>query len=272
MGKVKDKTGQRFGRLIAIEYVGSSKWLCQCDCGNTCIVKTNNLTSGHTLSCGCLKFDVEDLVGQRFGNLVVTRKAPNHRQPGGKSVVMWECMCDCGNSIITTGGSLKSGHTKSCGCLHREITSKINYKHGLYEDRLYNIWTSIKQRCYNSKSQTYHYYGARKIIMCEEWLTDFTNFYNWAIASGYKDDLSIDRIDVNGIYEPSSCRWADRYTQMSNTRKTIYLTYDGKTHSLYEWARIKNVNPKSLYTRIRLGWSDNDVLGIPIKKRGNNDK
>lgn len=132
----------------------------------------------------------------------------------------WNCKCKCGKETIVYSDKLKTGHTKSCGCLKRQKTIERNYRHGLYGTRLYSIWHDMNTRCYYEKTKCYKYYGGRGITICDEWKNNFVNFYNWAINNGYKDNLSIDRIDVNGNYEPSNCRWATMQEQQLNKRNS----------------------------------------------------
>lgn len=139
--------------------------------------------------------------------------------------------------------NLQSGSVKSCGCLHLEINRTIlrtlNITHDKTNTKLYQVWSSMKQRCYHGNNKNYKHYGGRGIIMCDEWLNDFMNFYNWSMDNGYDDTLTIDRIDVNGNYEPSNCRWATMKQQNRNQRRTIYFTYNNETHCLKEWCADK---------------------------------
>ena len=199
-----------------------------------------------------------DLSGQKFGLLTVLYRVSNY-----KGRAKWLCKCECGKSVEVFGYNLTRGNSTSCGCLR-----KINQfkKHGLYNSRLYNAYIHIKQRCYNPKDKAYKNYGERGIVMCEEWLNDFMNFYNWSMSNGYKYNLSIDRIDNAGNYEPSNCRWADYKTQNRNTRRNINHTIDGETHCLKEWCEILNLNYKTVHARIyRHKWSIERALNTPIR-------
>ena len=192
-----------------------------------------------------------DLTGQRFGRLVAVE-----RVEGKNNHTRWLCKCDCGKEIIAHKTSLDSGRTKSCGCLRSAVSRAKATKHGQAGSRIYNIWANIKTRCYNKNALRFKDYGSRGITMCDEWKNDFQTFYDWAMASGYREDLTIDRIDSDGNYEPSNCRWSTQTEQQNNKRGNVVVLYQGEEHTIAEWAKIKNIPYHTLRNRITsLGWS-----------------
>lgn len=211
------------------------------------------------------KMRFEDLTGRKFNKLYVKNRAPDYVSPKGKKVVMWECCCDCGKTITVASFKLKSGDTKSCGCFSRSMATT----HGLHDTRLYKIWCNMKSRCYNTSVIEYNDYGGRGITVCDEWLHDFQAFYDWAMSNGYRDDLTIDRIDVNGNYEPSNCRWVSMKVQSNNTRKNHVLTYNGEAHTVSEWAEILHINKHTLSNRILRGWTVERALTEVVHSKQN---
>lgn len=192
---------------------------------------------------------VKDLTGQRFGRLTVIKRVPN--KPYSEQAC-WECLCDCGNTITTVGYSLRSGQTNSCGCYYKEIRGTTFKTHGLKHTRIYYIWCSMKERCYTPSNNSYKNYGARGIKVCDEW-QKFEPFYEWAMSHGYSEDLSIDRIDVNGNYCPENCRWSTKKVQANNTRSNHYVTRDGETHTVTEWCEILGISRSTVVKRIGKG-------------------
>lgn len=191
-----------------------------------------------------------DLTGQKFGRLTVLKKVQSVRY-GNTS---WKCLCECGNTTITTTGALRSGACKSCGCLHRETASlqgKSSGKHNLTNTRLYRIWTNMKTRCYNKNNKNYERWGARGIYVCDVWKDNFKNFYDWAMSSGYVDGLSIDRIDNSGPYCPENCRWATAGEQARNTRNNKKITYGGITMCEGEWADFLGIDRPTFCYRLK---------------------
>ena len=195
----------------------------------------------------------EDLTGQRFGYLTVIKKAGKNKS----DKILWLCKCDCGKLKIIQGTSLKNGRTKSCGCLRKK---GARMTHGFKYTRLYCIWQGIKKRCLNKNTSNYYIYGGRGIKICDEWKNDFKSFHDWAFANGYDEsakrgDCTIERIDVNGNYEPSNCRWATMKEQCRNTRSNKLITYNNETRCLMDWSYIFNINYKTLLYRFKKGWT-----------------
>lgn len=171
-----------------------------------------------------------DFTGKKFGRLTVLERAEDYVDKRNRKITRWKCLCECGNETIVRQSGLSNGTTTSCGCFHKEILGNMSRKHGLSNcGRLYPLWKSIRYRCYNKNFKDYPKYGGRGIKMCEEWSNDFRTFYDWAISHGYKEEktdkginiLTIDRIDVNGNYEPNNCRFVTNAVQARNKRNSM---------------------------------------------------
>lgn len=267
--KLKDLTGKTFGKLTVIGRAEKNKgnvphWHCKCECGNETIVSGHNLKVGLTKSCGCYRKEraaavgtkFQDLTGKTFSKLTVIGRA----ESGPNGNTRWHCKCECGNEVTVQGAHLKNGLTKSCGCYRKERAPESNRIHGQYKTRLYRIWARMKTRCLTPGADNYRDYGGRGITICDDWKDNFQSFYDWAVSHGYNDELTIDRIDVNGNYEPSNCRWATRREQSDNTRRTIRLTIDGQTHTINEWSEISGLPRTTIYNRYRNFWPTDRLL------------
>lgn len=215
----------------------------------------------------------ENISGQRFGRLVAIKKVKNEHK--GRAA-MFLFKCDCGNYITTRASSVRSGHTQSCGCLQKEVTAKRATKHGGAQTRLYSVYMDFVERCFNKNSPNFEHYGARGISVCDEWLGEngFENFRKWAFANGYDEnaqrwECTIDRIDVNGNYEPSNCRWANMITQANNTTRNVRYELNGKSYTIAELARIYNIKYQTLFHRLRkFGWSVQKAVGCCVTSDG----
>jgi hypothetical protein len=161
-----------------------------------------------------MKGNFKNLSEQRFGRLVARERVKHNGSFG-----YWRCLCDCGNEVVVRTERLTHGITKSCGCLNRKLVTQRNTIHGLRYTRLYRIWNGMKQRCFNQNHPRYDDWGGRGISVCDEWKNDFRLFYDWAMNNGYQENLSIDRVDNDGDYEPHNCRWSTTKEQNQNKRR-----------------------------------------------------
>lgn len=257
MSKLVDLTGERIGRWTVLRRAENSKnnevmWLCRCDCGTIRAVSRSNLRRGGSLCCGC-KTNVIDLTGRKFGRWTVLSRAENNNL--GQS--RWLCRCSCGTEKVVLSGSLCNGSSKSCGCIKKERFET----HGKSNTRLFRILQGMKRRCYYKQDLHYKDYGGRGITVCDEWKDNFQAFYDWAMANGYADDLTIERIDNNGKYEPSNCRWITIQEQQFNKRDNHYIAYKGKTQTIAEWSIELKIPKTRIYNFMkRCNWDLEKVL------------
>ncbi|WP_417444603.1 hypothetical protein [Joostella sp.] len=214
-----------------------------------------------------------EMIGKKFNRLTIISfiGIDNYRNK------VWKCVCVCGNYTKASTTSLKKGNTKSCGCLQKEKAAmtgrNILKTHGLSKNadgtktRLFRIWSGMKTRCNNSRVVEYPRYGGKGVEVCASWM-NYENFHKWSINNGYKNNLSIDRIDVDGNYEPSNCRWVTDKIQCRNRTSSRLLTFKGDTKTLSEFAEEFNISIQALHNRLKRGWSLEESLTIPLLRKG----
>lgn len=207
-----------------------------------------------------------DLTGQRFGRLIVIERVNDTLDKSGRKYSTWKCQCDCGNYTNATTNNLRSGNTKSCGCYHKEKLK--NGKHGYRNTRIYSICNSMKQRCNNKNNVEYKNYGGRGIKVCAEWNKPdgLKNFAEWSIKNGYKENLTLDRINVNGNYEPSNCRWIPLEEQFKNMRKNVYVEYNGEKMIIADFSRRTGIDHRKVSRYLKNGYSIEEILEKELKK------
>lgn len=201
-----------------------------------------------------------DLTGKRFGRLVVLKRAS---KPGDR--VRWLCKCDCGVKKEVRGYNITSGHTKSCGCLNKEIITKHGYYKKGKESKIYVRWVNMIQRCADPKNTYYYCYGNRGIMVCERWMK-FENFLE-DMGEPPTDKHQIDRIDNDGNYCKSNCHWVTSKINNRNKRNNRLITYKGKTQCLAEWAEQFDIDYYTLKWRLNNGWSIEKALTTPSRKK-----
>jgi hypothetical protein len=208
----------------------------------------------------------KDLAGQRFGRLVAMGPVGQRKT----TEVLWLCQCDCGNQATARASLLANGTTRSCGCLAREGVSGRNRKHGFYGTHIYKVWQGMKGRCSDFDSDHYASYGGRGIRVCAEWVASFQSFYSH--VSGLEhfgdDGYTLDRIDVDGHYEPGNVRWATANEQGRNKRSNRLLTYQGRTQPMAAWAEELGIDNGTLFYRLSHGWEVERALATPVRGIG----
>jgi hypothetical protein len=205
----------------------------------------------------------EDLTGRRFGMLVVIKRAHTDKY----RYVRWETLCDCGKTSIQIGSLLRRGHTKSCGCLRAIVSSKLTLTHGQSSTPLFQNWLSIIDRCTNPNNLGWKNYGGRGISISPKWRHDFSAFA-CDVGPRPSPDHSLDRYpNADGNYEPGNVRWATRSEQARNKRTNVWITAQGKTLCVQDWAQLTGIRRSTLSQRLAAGWPHEDVVGVPVQKQ-----
>ena len=200
-----------------------------------------------------------DLQYKVFGKLTVLKRGENRVEPSGKTKVYWLCRCECGTEKEFEGSSLRQGTSRSCGCVGKERIKNFNLSHNMSKSKEYRAWQKMKERCYNPNIERYPVYGGRGIKVCDRWLESFDNFYE-DMGPRPSSKHSIDRIDVNGDYEPGNCRWVTMQEQHYNKRNTLYVEYKNENKSLSELCKIYNLNYKSTWKNYKKGFTFEGIL------------
>lgn len=272
MAKVKDLTGKVFGKLSVIgrsvsDKRGRALWVCKCECGIVKNIRGSDLISENTRSCGmCYDFRGENLIGKRYGKLVILDIEDYDKN----KIMYWLCVCDCGNKIVVGGGNLKSGKTKSCGCLRKEIVIAKNTIHNQRKTKIYQSWAAIKNRVKSKGS-----YIKQGIRVCCGYREDYFLFKK-DLGEVVGNKNTVDRIDTHGHYSCGKCgeckengwvmniRWANMQEQSENKTNNDYYTYNGETKCLTAWAREYGLKPITLRNRLKdLGWTIEKALSLP---------
>lgn len=218
---------------------------------------------------------MKNIKGNKYSRLLVISE--NEVRKDNK--VQWNCVCDCGKKLVVCGKALRTGNTKSCGCLQKEKASVSiknflqnnecpNIIHGMARTRIYNTWKNMNRRCKKKGSAHYKLYGGRGIKVCEEW-NSFEKFYE-DMKDGYTDDLTIDRIDVNGNYCKENCRWITMKEQSNNRRSNHILEFNGEKLNIEQWAKKLGIPRNRLQNRINRGWNLELALTNKIYPGNNN--
>ena len=269
---ISDYIGKKYGLLTVIgespkTHCLSNKFDFLCDCGNVISETPGRVLYGHKKSCGkCrnrnasykLEQKIKNSIGQTFGKLTIIDIS--NKTNDGKTYI--KCKCECGNIVDVLPNQLFIGSIKSCGCLksknkllaNNKSTSSGNYRDGRTKNPLYGTWCMMIKRCENQSSSHYDRYGGRGIKVCPEW-HNFWNFVSWSDSVGGRPDgFTLDRIDNNGNYEPSNCRWANISTQASNKSTNRIIEFNGQTKTLRQLANDIGINEQTLRNRINRGF------------------
>lgn len=208
---------------------------------------------------------MNDFKGMKFGKLTILERCGSKNKRA-----IWKCICDCGNYYIGVGSEIKSGGVKSCGCLRKKTAALQGKKSRIYfsekEKRLKRIYDGMKARCYNKNSAQYLNYGGKGIKIFDLWLENFNTFKSWAIANGYKNELTLDRIDNDKGYEPQNCRWSTYKVQENNRSNNRIVSYEGKKYTLSELSNFLKISGSCLAWRIKNGWKEHELSLEPNLK------
>lgn len=203
-----------------------------------------------------------DYTGRRYGKLVVLERGERNEK---RKLYSWICQCDCGNKATVIGADLRNGGTTSCGCMSsRNFGGDRNRTHGLTQTPIYNVWCAMRNRCQNHNQKSYKDYGAKGITVCDKW-QNFEGFYE-DMGESYKEGLTIERIKLHVGYCKENCTWITKDEQALNKSNVIMVTYNGETLPLITVCRQLNLKPRSIYYRLRRGWSVEKALNTPVKE------
>lgn len=267
--KIRNLMGHSFGRLQVIDHSTDTsrpgvRWICMCRCGKLTDVRGIDLTCGKVRSCGCMRKD--DLTGQKFGRWTFVSPTEEKTSSGH---ALWNLVCDCGTEGVRDALVVTRGQSKSCGCLRRETDGQASVTHG--HSRVgqatptYRSWVAMRSRCNDANSADFKDYGGRGITVCSRW----DSFENFLTDMGERSKgQTIERQDPNGNYEPGNCCWATRKEQSRNRRDTVYLTRNGETKSLADWADLLGLKQITIHMRLRRGYSDEEALTVGQLRKG----
>lgn len=203
------------------------------------------------------------LIGKKFNSLTILA-IDSHNDSGHYSLL---CKCDCGNTKCIRSDRVVNGVTKTCGCRNVGYNNYSEKRLSRKYSKLYSCWNTMRHRCYNPKNHKYKSYGGRGITVCQEWKNSFEPFLKWAMANGYSNGVTIDRINVNGNYEPTNCRWVTSLEQARNKTTNKFIFYKGETKCLSQWCEELNLPSATIWARLRIGWSTEKAFETPIRKK-----
>lgn len=275
MGRPRlEKPGDKFGEWTLLRPSSDKrKWVCQCSCGTIKEVRTDTLKTGMSRCCGCKTKEYQsrakleqgpkhNLKGMRFGEWTVLEYAGDSH---------WLCRCSCGTVQKVQTGQLRFGTATRCNkCNRGRYTSERTTTHGESHTKLYGVYMGMHERCERPTSQYYHRYGGRGIRVCGEWSgkDGYVHFAEWSKANGYKEGLTIDRIDNDGNYSPDNCRWVTQIENANNTSANRWIEINGEKKTVSQWARHFDLPVHLFYGRYVIrGWSLEETLMIPVGVR-----